>query len=60
MDFFSVVADRRSVREFLPDAVPREVLERIVAAGIEAPSGCNMQMRQYVIVDDPPRAVPAT
>jgi len=28
-------------------------LEKIVAAGVEAPSGCNMQLRQYVIVDDP-------
>ncbi len=53
MDFYSVVNQRRSVRKFEPDPVPREVLERIVRTGIEAPSGCNMQLRHYVIVDDP-------
>jgi nitroreductase len=53
MDFFETVNARRSVRKYTDDPVPREVLERIVAAGIEAPSGCNLQLRQYVIVDDP-------
>lgn len=53
MDFFETVKFRRSVRKYKPDPVPREVLERIVAAGIEAPSGVNLQLRQYVIVDDP-------
>jgi len=53
MDFFEVISARRSVRSYQEHAVPRDVLERIVAAGIEAPSGCNMQLRQYVIVDDP-------
>ena len=50
---FSVINARRSVRKFTPEPVPREVLERIVAAGVEAPSGCNMQFRHYIIVDDP-------
>ena len=53
MDFFEVVNARRSVRKYLPDAVPREVLDKIVAAAIEAPSGCNLQLRHYVLVDDP-------
>jgi nitroreductase len=51
--FFTIVNSRRSVRKFTDEPVPREVLERIVAAGIEAPSGGNAQQRQYVIVDDP-------
>jgi nitroreductase len=49
--FFSVVNSRRSVRKFTSEPVPREVLEKIVAAGVEAPSGGNAQLRQYVIVD---------
>ena len=53
MDFFDAVTARRSVRQFKADAVGRNVLEKIVAAGIEAPSGCNLQLRQYVIVEDP-------
>ena len=53
MDFFEVVKARRSVRAYKPEPVPREVLERIVSAGIEAPTGCNAQLKQYIIVDDP-------
>jgi len=53
MEFFDVLNTRRSVRKYSPEPVGRDVLERIVAAGIEAPSGCNEQLRHYVIVDDP-------
>ena len=51
--FFDVVKARRSVRSFTDAPVPREVLEKIVSAGIEAPTGCNAQLKQYIIVDDP-------
>ena len=50
---FSVINARRSVRKFTDEPVPREVLEKIVAAGAEAPTGCNMHFKQYVIIDDP-------
>ena len=53
MDLFDAIYTRRSVRNYEPQPVPRDVLEKIVAAGVEAPSGCNMQLRQYIIVDDP-------
>ena len=53
MDFFDVIHARRSVRKYRPEPVGRDVLERIVAAGVEAPSGCNAQLRQYLIVDEP-------
>lgn len=53
MDLFDAIYNRRSVREFLPRPVGRADLEKIVAAGIEAPSGCNLQLRQYIIIDDP-------
>jgi nitroreductase len=52
MDLFDAIVSRRSIRRFLPEPVPRDDLERIARAGIEAPSGCNMQLRQYIIVDD--------
>ena len=53
MDFFDVINARRSVRKYTPERVGDKVLETIVAAGIEAPTGCNMQAKQYVIVNDP-------
>lgn len=53
MNVYQAIHSRRSVRKYTSAPVPREVLERIVKAGIEAPSGVNAQWRQYVIVDDP-------
>jgi nitroreductase len=53
MEFFEVIAARRSVREFLPEQIPAATLRKIVAAGIEAPSGGNAQLRHYVVVNDP-------
>lgn len=53
MDLYDAINTRRSIRSFKPDPVSRDVLKRIVQAGIEAPTGCNMQLRQFVIVDDP-------
>jgi len=38
-----LISQRRSVRGFLPDPVPREVLVRIFAAAQQSPSNCNIQ-----------------
>lgn len=53
MEVRDAIYKRRSVRAFDPNvAVPRDALDRIVAAGIEAPTGCNAQLRHFIIVDD--------
>ena len=55
MDLFDAIRQRHSYRgEFTAAAVPRADLEKIVQAGIQAPSGCNAQTTSFVIVDDPP------
>jgi nitroreductase len=54
MDLFDAVANRYSYRgEFTDARVPRKDLEKIVQAGIQAPSACNQQVAAFVIVDDP-------
>ncbi len=54
MDFFDVIAARHSYRgSYLPDAVPRADLQRIMEAGLAAPSGCNKQTTVVTAVDDP-------
>lgn len=54
MDVFEAIERRHSYRgAFAPRAVPRADLERIVAAGIRAPSGYNGQSTSFVVVDDP-------
>ncbi len=51
--FFDVVASRRSVREFLPEPVPQEVLDRCVDAARMAPSTSNIQPWEFVIIRSP-------
>ncbi|MBB4612484.1 nitroreductase [Novosphingobium taihuense] len=43
MDVTEAVLSRRSVRRFLPDVVPCEVLERVLRKAQRAPSGGNVQ-----------------
>lgn len=53
MDTFEAIAKRHSYRgEFQNKPVPRTDLEKIVQAGIDAPSGCNAQTTSFVVVDD--------
>jgi nitroreductase len=53
MDIFEVIAKRYSYRgEFTAAPVPRSDLEKIVQAGIQAPSGCNEQVVSFVIIDN--------
>jgi nitroreductase len=55
MELFEAIGNRCSYRgDFTAAPVPRTDLERIVQAGIQAPSACNQQVASFVIVDDPP------
>jgi len=47
------LARRRSVRDFAPDPVPRELVELAIAAANTAPSGANRQPWHFVAVSDP-------
>jgi len=54
----AAVATRRSVRAFLPTAVPRATIERILAVASRAPSGTNTQpWRVYVLTGAPLRSL---
>ncbi len=53
MELFEAISKRYSYRgDFTDAAVPREDLQKIVRAGIHAPSACNQQVTSFVIVDD--------
>lgn len=51
--FLELMARRRSVREFAPDPVPRELVENAIHTAVTAPSGANQQPWSFVIVADP-------
>ena len=50
------VASRRSARAFLPDPVPREMLERVLDKARNAPSGGNVQPWNAVVLTGEPLA----
>ncbi|MDD4956517.1 MAG: nitroreductase family protein [Candidatus Omnitrophica bacterium] len=54
MDLFDAISSRYCYRDgFRDEPVPRAALEKIVKAGLAAPSGKNAQTSEFVIVDDP-------
>lgn len=52
-DFLELIQTRRSVRAYRPEAVPEDVLERILQAGTFAPTGMGKQSPVMVVVTDP-------
>jgi len=49
--FYSLLEFRRSIRKFKKDQVPsREIIERILHSGMEAPSGKNRQNWRFFVV----------
>ena len=49
---YDVIAARRDVRRFRPDAVPDEVLDRVLAAAHAAPSVGHSQPWRFIVVRD--------
>jgi nitroreductase len=52
-EFLARVAERRSVRHFSDEPVPRELIENAVRAAGTAPSGANQQPWTFVVISDP-------
>ncbi len=52
IEIFSVIRERRSVRNYTDRDVPDEALRAIIAAGIQAPTALGLQPWRFVIVKD--------
>ncbi|PAW79538.1 MAG: nitroreductase [Verrucomicrobia bacterium Tous-C9LFEB] len=46
------ILQRRSCKRFKPDAIPAEVLERVIELTLHAPSSFNMQPWRLIVIDD--------
>jgi len=55
MNTLEAIAGRRSIRKFADRPVPRELLEKVLAATTQAPSGKNRQPWRFVVVEPPHR-----
>ena len=53
MSFFELVKKRYSVRRYSGEPVAREKIERCLEAARLAPSACNGQPWQFIVVDEP-------
>lgn len=53
MDLFEALMTRRSIRNFIDQDIPWEILEKILRAGAQAPSGGNRQPWRFIVVTDP-------
>ncbi|MCX5887069.1 MAG: nitroreductase [Proteobacteria bacterium] len=50
MDVLSAIAGRKSIRAFKSDLVPKEMIERVLQAAIQAPSSSNQQPWRFFVV----------
>ena len=50
MDVFTAMKERRSCRDFLPEPVSEETIEKILEAATWAPSPLNMQGWEFIVV----------
>ncbi len=51
MDFEKLIKERYSVRKFKPHHPEKEVIEKILAAGHIAPTGCNFQPQKILVLN---------
>ncbi len=52
MEVSEAIRRRRSVREYRPDPIPGDVMERVTDALRLAPSACNYQPWRFILVSD--------
>ena len=52
MEFYEVINNRRTIREFENKEIPEEILKRILDAGLKAPSSDHMRQWAPVVVMD--------
>lgn len=50
MDVFTAIKERRSCRDFLKEPVPEETVDKILDAGVWAPSPMNAQPWEFTVV----------
>ena len=50
MDLIEAIKERRSIRAFKPDPIPREKIEDILNLSLLAPSAINLQPWEFIVV----------
>ncbi len=50
MDVFSCIVTRHSTRKFKEEPVPQEVLDKVIEAGRQAPSGKHKNQSRFIVI----------
>lgn len=53
MEFLNLLLTRRSIRQYTGEAIPKEALEAVLAAGLASPSSRSRRPWELVVVQDP-------
>ncbi|MBO5299078.1 MAG: nitroreductase family protein [Clostridia bacterium] len=51
MEFEKLICERYSVRKFLPEHIPQNIIEKILDAAHKAPAGCNYQPQRILVLN---------
>ena len=52
-EFFDLVGNMRAMRRLKPDPVPLALIQKVLDAGVQAPSGQNLQPWKFVLLTEP-------
>lgn len=52
MDVYAAIDSRRTIRDFEDKAVSNEIIEKLIDAGLKAPTNDHMRHWEFVVVDD--------
>ncbi len=52
MDVLEAIHTRRSIRKYVDQPVPKELVQKLLAAAMQAPSARNQQPWEFVVIDD--------
>ena len=58
MEFYDVINKRKTAREWQKKDVPMEMLERLIDAGLAAPSNNHLREWEFVILRTPEEKAP--
>ncbi len=53
ISFFDLVGNMRAMRRLKPDPIPPELIREVINAGVQAPSGMNLQPWSFLVMRDP-------
>ena len=52
MEFFEVLENRRTVRDFRDESIPYDVLKKIISVAFKAPTNDHMRDWHYIVITD--------